>query len=105
MVEVLLEGLRLGRVRQLRFREDFGAEGKAEVKGGEGEGKGVVKVQSAELKKQWKRDFYANAFWFPLTLHWSFVDEAQSPVAETWQGVCGLVPSLIGLQDAWRESA
>ena len=113
MGEVVLEGLRLLRVRQLRWDEGIGAEAEDEgaeagVEGEEGvgvEGKGIVSTQSAELKRRWTRDFYANAGWFPMTLHWSYVDEADSPVTETWQGISGLVPSVILLQDAWRESA
>ncbi|KAK3708307.1 hypothetical protein LTR37_011572 [Vermiconidia calcicola] len=98
MAQVVLEGLRLLRVRQLNWNEEFGAQS-------EDNDDKAVKVQSEALKKRWKTDFYANAAWLPLTLHWSFEDESRSPVTETWQGVCGLVASVLGLKDAWRESA
>ena len=101
MVQVLLEGLRLLRVRQLSWNEDLGAE-KVDS---QGNGEKEVKIQSEALKKRWKREFYANAGWFPLTLHWSYVDEARSPVSEVWQGICGLVPGVILFQDVWRETA
>ncbi|KAK3712009.1 hypothetical protein LTR37_009321 [Vermiconidia calcicola] len=98
MAQVLLEGLRLLRVRQLNWNEELGAQSE------DGDEK-AVKVQSEALKKRWKSDFYANAAWLPLTLHWSFEDESRSPVTETWQGVCGLFASVLSLKDAWRESA
>ena len=94
MAQIVLEGLRLLRVRQLNWNEEFGAEGEKEVK-----------IESERLKRRWHRDFYGNAGWLPLTLHWSYVDEAESPVTEVWQGLCGLLPSIYGLQDAWRETA
>ena len=98
MAQIVLEGLRLLRVRQLKWDEELGAEKKDE----DGQ---EMHVESDALKERWKRDFYANAGWFPLTLHWSYEDEAESPVAEVWQGICGLVPSVFGLLDAWRETA
>ena len=118
MAQIVLEGLRLLRVRQLGWDEELGAEKmeveteqKTEVRkeGAEGmekDGKeGEVSVQSAALEKRWKRDFYANAGWLPLTLHWSYVDESESPISEVWQGLCGLVPCVHGLWDAWGATA
>ena len=98
MAQMVFEGLRLLRVRQLNWDEKIGAESQ------DGDEK-IVKVQSEELKKKWTREFYAICGWLPMTLHWSHIDEAGSPLTETWQGVCGLVPSWIMLQDAWRASA
>lgn len=99
MVQVVLEGLRLGRVGQLRWREELGAEEVEEADEGE-----TVEVQSEELKEKWQTGFAANAGWLPLTLHWSYEDPQSSPVPEVWRGVCGLLPSLIALQDIWRET-
>jgi hypothetical protein len=95
MLQVVLEGLRLLRVRQLGWREELGAESEEKE----------MKVQSDALRKRWRRDFYANAGWLPMTLHWSYEHESNSPVPEAWQGVVGLIPSIVGLQDAWRETA
>jgi hypothetical protein len=95
--QVVLEGLRLLRVRQLNWNEEFGAEKKDDD--------GEIKVQSEALKKRWRRDFYGNAGWLPLTLHLSYEDENDSPVPEVWQGVGGLVPSVLGLIDAWKETS
>ncbi|EMC98297.1 hypothetical protein BAUCODRAFT_32316 [Baudoinia panamericana UAMH 10762] len=104
LVHVLLEGLRLLRVRQLRYNEDFGAKvlppGSQQF---DSDSTGVV-AQSEELKRKWQRDFYANAGWFPLTLHWSFYDENNSPLNDTWVGLCGLVPGVIALREAWEEA-
>lgn len=95
MAQILLEGLRLLRVRQMGWREELGAQNQNEK---------VIKVQSEELKRRWRRDFWANAGWLPLTWHWSYVDESASPVGEVWQGVAGLVPSLIELGRGFEEA-
>ena len=105
-----LEVLRLGRVRQLRWREELGAEGLATTaeEGGEGkEGGGVVRVESEELKKQWQRDVVFNLGWLPVRLYASFEDQppSQRPVSDSWFGAFGLMSSLILLQDSWRETA
>ena len=96
MAQVLLEMLRLLRVRQLKYNEDFGAEAAEDER--------KVKVESKELEGRWHRSFYANAGWFPLTLHWSFEDETRSPVNETSIGVCGMVPGIVGFLDAWERT-
>ena len=97
MGQVMLEGLRLLRTRQLNWNEELGAEKKDDD--------GAIQVQSEALRKRWRRDFYGNAGWLPITLHLSYEDESNSPVSEAWQGLCGLVPSIIGLTDAWKETA
>jgi hypothetical protein len=97
MAQVVLEGLRLLRTRQLNWDEELGAEKKDDD--------GEIKVQSEALRKRWRRDFYGNAGWLPITLHLSYEDESNSPVSEAWQGLCGLVPSVVGLTDAWKETA
>lgn len=102
MAQVLLEGLRLLRVRQLRFKEDFGAQSKVKDAG---QDEKAVKIASAELKERWKRDFWANAGWFPLTLHWSYEDVEHSPVSETVFGLAGLVPGIVGFKQVWADTA
>ena len=94
MGQTVLEILRLLRVRQLQYNEDFGAQ--------EVEGEKEVMVQSEALKHKWKRQWYAQMGWLPLTLHLSYLDPTDSPLSETWQAVCGLVPSALALQDVWR---
>ncbi len=84
LAHVLVEGLRLWRVRQLRFNEEFGAKGEVTGSRFDGDTDGVVKVQSKALRKKWYGDFYANAGWLPLTLHWSFEDESIVPLSDTW---------------------
>ena len=108
LTHTVLDGLRLLRVRQLRYNEDLGAQEEKEKEtsgGGITARKGTVTVQSEALKKQWQRDFYAVAGWAPLTLHWSFADESQSPVSQTWLGLCGMVPGIVGLMNAWNETS
>lgn len=97
MAQTVLEILRLLRVRQLRYNENFGAQSADDEK--------QVKVQSEALQRRWYRDWYAMMGWLPLTLHLSYLDEADSPISETWQSICGLVPSVLMLQDVWRDTA
>lgn len=97
MAQTVLEILRLLRVRQLQYNEDFGAQQADDEK--------TAKVQSEVLKRQWRRDWYAQMGWLPLTLHLSYMDEADSPVSEAWQSICGLVPSVLMLQDVWKATA
>lgn len=96
MGQTVLEILRLLRVRQLQYNEDFGAQ---QIQDGK-----EIKAQSEALKKQWTREWYAQMGWLPLTLHLSFLDPDSSPIGDSWQAICGLVPSVIALQDVWRET-
>lgn len=91
--QVSLEFLRLLRVRQLKFNEDFGAQS---------EDAKEVKIQSKELEQRWWRDLYVNAAWFPQTVHWSTEDGC---VPEHWIGVCGTVAGVIGFKERWQETA
>ena len=124
LAQLGLEMLRLARVRQLRFREELGAERVVEqekeaVWGEAGQDgvaertqelmeastKQLIKVQSAELEKRWWRQLYVTAASIPLAVHWSFEDFSRSPVSEALFAGCGMVAGVIGLQDAWEESA
>ena len=97
--DTVLELLRLARVRQLRYNEDFGAESVQD------EDDKQVKAQSMELEKRWRRSLYSTLAWLPSTLHLSFYDEESSPISESWLGLSGMISGVIGLQDAWRETA
>lgn len=97
VAEVVLELLRLARVRQLRYNEEFGAEKVVDD--------GVVTVQSQKLKEKWWSDLYAYGGWLLPGIHFSFLDEEHSPVTEAWMGASGTMPGLIGLREAWRETA
>jgi hypothetical protein len=120
--------LRLARVRQLKFREELGAErvvGEEKGLGDEWQGaddgsvdgvaestqqlveqstKQLVKVQSAELEKRWWRELYFTVLSFPQAIHWSFI-QGTSPINEAVFAGCGMVAGVIGLQDAWEEAA
>ena len=121
MAHILLELLRLLRVRQMQFNEDFGAQSDNVSAQGDDETTvrsevsvkslaglqypdPMVSVLSEDLEKKWHRDFYANAAWFPLALHWSMAEE-DSPVSETWIGVCGTIAGGIGLKELWKATA
>lgn len=127
LAQLAFEVLRLARVRQLKFREELGAEKVEEEEevwveasavqqddvGGVAEStqelmkvgtRKLMEVQSKELEKRWWRSFYATALSIPLAVHWSF-DEGLSPVSEVLFAGCGMVAGIIGLQDAWEETA
>ena len=119
-----LEVLRLARVRQLKFREQLGAERVVEQKkeavrdeaGQDGVAertqelmeastKQLIEVQSAELENRWWRQLYVTAASIPLAVHWSFEDFSKSPISEAVFAGCGMIAGIIGLQDAWEEAA
>ncbi|WPG99256.1 Hypothetical protein R9X50_00206700 [Acrodontium crateriforme] len=103
LASVVLEGLRLARVRQLRYKDELmvlseeGMEMKIDEK--------AVEVQSREIERQWWRDLWANAAWLPLTLHWSYEDETKSPMGEAMVGACGLVAGAVRFEEIWKETA
>ena len=92
----LLEFLRLLRLRQLRFNEDFGAKTLSENPNASA-GDNAVKVQSAELKQIWQHDLCAAAGWVPVTLHRSFENENQGTAVEALIGLCGIIPGVVSL--------
>ncbi|KAK5122086.1 hypothetical protein LTR85_004332 [Meristemomyces frigidus] len=105
LAHVLLESLRLLRVRQLRYNEGYGAKVKQDDGAGASVAGNEITVQSEALRRRWQRDFYANAGWLPLTLHWSFEDASLSPVSDTWLGLCGIVPGIVGLVNIWEQTS
>ncbi len=63
------------------------------------------KKNEREKKKMietWWRQFYVNAAYAPLTLHWSLEG---GMVGELWIGVLGSAAGLVGLKQLWREAA
>ena len=98
LADVLLEFVRLARVRQLRYNEEFGAEKVDE---------NVIKVQSKELEEKWWTQLYANMGWFPNAIHWGVYDGSveSSPIDETMMGLSGFVPGFINLKAAWAATA
>lgn len=96
MAHVVLEMLRLLRVRQLRFNEEFGAQNEEDKE---------VKVRSKALEKKWRRDLYANAGWIIPTLHWSAYSNEEPTMNEALLGLSGMIPGVLALQDAWREKS
>lgn len=99
LARVAVDGLRLLRVRQLQYNEDFGAESHVDL------GEKKMKIQSKELEQRWWQDLYSNLGWLPSSIHWSFFDEDLSPISESAIGLGGMVPGVIALRKAWREAA
>ena len=99
-----LEFLRLLRVRQLRYNEDFGAKALVGEKADVSAADTTVSVQSTRLRKTWQRDLVTAAAWVPITLHRSFEDQNHSTASEAMDGLCGMVPGVIGLIQAWEQA-
>jgi hypothetical protein len=98
LAEVVLEFVRLARVRSMQYNEEFGAENVNDKQ---------VRAVSKELEEKWWRQLYAYLGWLPGALHWSAergVDE-EGLFGEGILAIGGLVPGFIALQDAWRRTA
>ncbi|KAM0722502.1 hypothetical protein Q7P37_001943 [Cladosporium fusiforme] len=100
LAQLLLETVRLARVRQLKWREELGAEA---VRDEKGDGAGLS-IQSAELEKKWWRELYVTVTSIPLAIHWSFEEES-SPVSEVLFAACGMASGVVALRDAWEDAA
>lgn len=87
----VFELLRLARIRQLRFREEFGAQGKREV----------VSVQSLAVERRWWRDLWVYAPWLPVTVHWSMKRDGGGLLGEGWVGLLGIMSGVGMLRDMW----
>jgi hypothetical protein len=96
MVSLALNLLRLLRVRQLQFNEEFGAQSRGSDE--------IAKVKSEELKRRWARELFATVGWIAPTLYLSYEDPLDSPVSEAWMGISGIVPGIISLQDVWTRT-
>ena len=62
----------------------------------------TVKAEDAEWDANWKRDFFRNLAWAPLTVHWS-VDNG--PLNELAISLFALWPASGAMRDLWRANA
>ncbi|CCE29733.1 uncharacterized protein CPUR_03580 [Claviceps purpurea 20.1] len=79
---------------------------KEEEKKEEGGEKGKVKKDSKggrEWEGQWKKSFYRNLAWAPLTLHWGSNGGGFLP--DVGVSVLGFYPALGAMMDLWRDTA
>ncbi|KAG6143471.1 hypothetical protein E4U38_004040 [Claviceps purpurea] len=79
---------------------------KGEEKKEEGGEKGKVKKDSKggrEWEGQWKKSFYRNLAWAPLTLHWGSNGGGFLP--DVGVSVLGFYPALGAMMDLWRDTA
>ncbi|KAG6138699.1 hypothetical protein E4U12_007964 [Claviceps purpurea] len=79
---------------------------KEEEKKEEGGEKGKVNKDSKggrEWEGQWKKSFYRNLAWAPLTLHWGSNGGGFLP--DVGVSVLGLYPALGAMMDLWRDTA
>jgi len=95
---VLLEFVRLWRVRVLWDRRD--AEGEAKEEGEEKEKE--AKVKRKEEVSAWWREFLINACYAPMTIHWSV---ESGTLSDEWVGILGAIAGAIGLREMWKKSA
>ncbi|KAG6141627.1 hypothetical protein E4U28_002981 [Claviceps purpurea] len=79
---------------------------KEEEKKEEGGEKGKVNKDSKggrEWEGQWKKSFYRNLAWAPLTLHWGSNGGGFLP--DVGVSVLGFYPALGAMMDLWRDTA
>lgn len=75
----------------------------------EGEEEGIVNKDSKdseggrEWERQWKKSFYRNLAWAPLTLHWGSNGGGFLP--DVAVSVLGFYPALGAMMDLWRDTA
>ncbi|KAL2357429.1 hypothetical protein BJ546DRAFT_309688 [Cryomyces antarcticus] len=94
---VVLDFVRLARVRQLRLRN----RGAAGVSGVGGEGEKEDRVEAAREETRWWDEIYVNAAYAPLTLHWSLEEGC---VSEAWVSALGTIAGVIGFRELWKQS-
>ncbi|KAF1989865.1 hypothetical protein K402DRAFT_417983 [Aulographum hederae CBS 113979] len=102
MAHVVLDLVRLARVRQVRLAKREGVtvrDGGGEKKELEEE-KRVVESRRRE-DEEWWRQFTVDAAYAPLTLHYS----ALKAVPEDWIGVLGTIAGGTGLRYMWKQLA
>ncbi|KAG6325143.1 hypothetical protein E4U22_004325 [Claviceps purpurea] len=89
---VAMEAARL-LVERSRKKEEGGEKGKVnkDSKGGR------------EWEEQWKKSFYRNLAWAPLTLHWGSNGGGFLP--DVAVSVLGFYPALGAMMDLWRDTA
>ncbi|KAG6181324.1 hypothetical protein E4U27_002425 [Claviceps purpurea] len=95
---VAMEAARLLVERSRKKEEE-----KEEEEGGE---KGKVNKDSKggrEWEGQWKKSFYRNLAWAPLTLHWGSNGGGFLP--DVAVSVLGFYPALGAMMDLWRDTA
>lgn len=98
MLFVALEGGRLGYEWLKWGQEDDEKSSNPAVPAAPNEHKELETIN----RDKWWRDAILNSAYAPMTLHWSTQDGVLN---ETWIGVLGLVAGVVGLRQAWRETA
>ncbi|EME86003.1 uncharacterized protein MYCFIDRAFT_100305, partial [Pseudocercospora fijiensis CIRAD86] len=69
------------------------------------EGLRLLRVRHKELEARWWQDVYANLGWLPSSVHFSFFDEDTSPITESAIGLGGVIPGIVALREAWKNTA
>lgn len=90
---VMLDYMRLWRVRQLRQREQANQaliEEKEE------------KVERKQQEAMWWKELYVNIAYTPLVVHWSLPDGL---VSDTTVGLLGTWVGILGFREVWRQTA
>ncbi|KAG6309068.1 hypothetical protein E4U45_002365 [Claviceps purpurea] len=91
---VAMEAARLLVERSRKKEEEGGGEKRKINKDSKG---------SREWEEQWKKSFYRNLAWAPLTLHWGSNGGGFLP--DVAVSVLGFYPALGAMMDLWRDTA
>lgn len=110
-----LEALRLLRVWQVerttlaqgraQRSTEKGAAEADEVGNGDGDGVsngGQVEADRVEAAQAWRRAWYVNAAYAPMTVHYSLEEGCLS---DEWLGVLGVIAGTIGFKHIWKQTA
>ncbi|MCJ1284032.1 hypothetical protein MMC26_003363 [Xylographa opegraphella] len=100
MAHVVLEFGRLARQwsinQEVSSSKDLGS-----VQQGEETNHGQILARREEEDREWWKQVYVNAAWFPVTVHYG---SESGLVGEAQLAVLGLVAGVLGLRDAWRAT-
>ena len=98
MAHVVLEFGRLAREWSINHEEIGSKDLGSEKQGGEID-HGQILVRREEKDREWWKQVYVNAAWFPVTVHYG---SESGLVGEAQLALLGLVAGVLGIRDAWR---
>ena len=100
MAHVVLEFGRLARQWSIN-REGSARNDEGSDKQGNEINDSQVLAKRDEEDKEWWKQVYVNAAWFPVTVHYG---SRSGLVGEAQLAMLGLVAGVLGLRDAWRAT-
>ncbi|MCJ1433288.1 hypothetical protein MMC27_002647 [Xylographa pallens] len=100
MAHVVLEFGRLARQWSLN-REGIASKDLGSEKQGEEIDHGQILARREEEDREWWKQVYVNAAWFPVTVHYG---SESGLVGEAQLALLGLVAGVLGIRDAWKAT-